>query len=130
NSYTVQFGRTGTQGQTQTKELSSPAAARAAYDKLIAEKTKKGYTEAAGGGAAPAANAPAQASPKAAGKGKASGKAKATSAKKKAPASRDDASDAADDEAPAAAPSPAAAAPRAMPSTSRERRLGLSPEDS
>jgi predicted DNA-binding WGR domain protein len=44
-SFTVQFGRMGTAGQTQTKEFSSEAAAQAAYDKLVAEKIKKGYKE-------------------------------------------------------------------------------------
>jgi predicted DNA-binding WGR domain protein len=57
--FTVQFGRLGTPGQTQTKEFGSDQEARAAADKLIAEKTKKGYKEV---GAAPAAS-PAPASP-------------------------------------------------------------------
>jgi predicted DNA-binding WGR domain protein len=48
NSYTVQFGRIGTAGQTQTKEFSSEAAARAAHDKLVTEKIKKGYKEVTG----------------------------------------------------------------------------------
>jgi predicted DNA-binding WGR domain protein len=48
NSYTVHFGRTGTAGQTQTKEFSSEAAARAAHDKLVTEKIKKGYKEVTG----------------------------------------------------------------------------------
>src|SRR5581483_500363 len=52
NSFTVQFGRLGTAGQTQTKEFGSEAAARAAYDKLVADKIKKGYKEITG--AAPA----------------------------------------------------------------------------
>jgi predicted DNA-binding WGR domain protein len=43
---TVQFGRLGTAGQTQTKDYASDAAAQQAADKLIAEKTKKGYVEA------------------------------------------------------------------------------------
>ena len=49
---TVRFGRIGTTGQTQTKDLASDAAATAHVDKLIAEKTKKGYVE---GGSSPAA---------------------------------------------------------------------------
>ncbi len=49
SSYSVHFGRAGTAGQTQTKEFSSEAAARAAHDKLVAEKIKKGYKEVAGG---------------------------------------------------------------------------------
>jgi predicted DNA-binding WGR domain protein len=51
--FTVEFGRLGTKGQTQTKKFASDAAAREAADKLIAEKTKKGYREV--GGAAPPA---------------------------------------------------------------------------
>ena len=43
--FTVEFGRLGTTGQTQTKKFSSDAAARQGADKLIAEKTKKGYQE-------------------------------------------------------------------------------------
>ena len=44
---TVRFGRLGTDGQTQTKTLAGPAAAQAHAEKLIAEKTKKGYVESA-----------------------------------------------------------------------------------
>ena len=44
-SYTVNFGRIGTNGQTQTKEFASADAAKKEYDKLIAEKIKKGYKE-------------------------------------------------------------------------------------
>ncbi len=44
-AHTVQFGRIGTQGQTKTKEFESDEAARESYDKLISEKTKKGYVE-------------------------------------------------------------------------------------
>lgn len=51
SSYTVTFGRIGTAGQTQTKEFDGDDAARKAYDKLVAEKTKKGYVEAAGAAA-------------------------------------------------------------------------------
>jgi predicted DNA-binding WGR domain protein len=48
-STTVNFGRRGTGGQTQTKEWGSEAEARKNYDKLIAEKTKKGYVEMTSG---------------------------------------------------------------------------------
>lgn len=44
-SFTVQFGRTGTAGQSQTKDFSSSADAEKACEKLIAEKVKKGYQE-------------------------------------------------------------------------------------
>jgi len=44
-SHTVTFGRIGTAGQTQTKEFADDAAARKAFDKLVAEKLKKGYVD-------------------------------------------------------------------------------------
>jgi len=43
----VSWGRIGTAGQRQIKELTSAARAQADLDKLIAEKTKKGYCEVA-----------------------------------------------------------------------------------
>jgi predicted DNA-binding WGR domain protein len=43
SSYSVHFGKIGTAGQVQTKSFGSAAEAKVAYDKLIAEKTKKGY---------------------------------------------------------------------------------------
>ena len=51
-SFTVTFGKVGTKGQTQTKD---EAKARAAHDKLVAEKLGKGYVETTVG----AASAPA-----------------------------------------------------------------------
>jgi DNA ligase 1 len=42
---TVTFGRLGTDGQTQTKTLADTEAAAKHTNKLIAEKTKKGYQE-------------------------------------------------------------------------------------
>ena len=42
---TVRFGRSGTSGQTQTKSFADAAAAKKHADKLIAEKTAKGYVE-------------------------------------------------------------------------------------
>ncbi len=45
NSHTVNFGRVGTSGQSKTKEFADVAAARASYNKLVAQKTKKGYSE-------------------------------------------------------------------------------------
>jgi predicted DNA-binding WGR domain protein len=44
-SHTVRFGRIGSDGQTKTKDFASAATAQADADKLIAEKTKKGYEE-------------------------------------------------------------------------------------
>ena len=42
---TVRFGRIGTNGQTQTKAFGDAAAAQKHADKLITEKTEKGYAE-------------------------------------------------------------------------------------
>ena len=47
NRFIVYFGKAGTQGQTQTKEYTSEEECRKAAEKLIAEKTRKGYTELA-----------------------------------------------------------------------------------
>ena len=41
----VTFGRIGTKGQTQVKDLATEAAAETHVNKLIAEKTRKGYAE-------------------------------------------------------------------------------------
>ena len=45
-SHTVRYGRQGTDGQSKTKDFGSDDEARKSYDKLIAQKTKKGYVEA------------------------------------------------------------------------------------
>lgn len=45
SSFTVTYGKVGTAGQTQTKDFDSPEKAQAAADKLIKEKTGKGYKE-------------------------------------------------------------------------------------
>jgi DNA ligase 1 len=42
---TTRWGRIGTDGQSKTKTFASPDAARTEADKLIAEKTDKGYAE-------------------------------------------------------------------------------------
>ena len=42
----VRFGRIGTTGQTTRKEFPDPTTAVAEADKLIGQKTKKGYVEA------------------------------------------------------------------------------------
>ena len=44
-SLTVHFGRIGTDGQSKKKHLGTPEAARDELDKLMREKTKKGYVE-------------------------------------------------------------------------------------
>jgi uncharacterized protein (TIGR02996 family) len=45
NAFTVIYGRLGTTGQTQSKTFADAAKAQTAHDKLIAEKTGKGYVE-------------------------------------------------------------------------------------
>lgn len=45
DSFTVNFGKTGTTGQTSTKSFSDATECQAAADKLISEKIKKGYVE-------------------------------------------------------------------------------------
>lgn len=45
NSFTVNYGKTGTTGQTQTKTFDTEAQCQKEAEKLIAEKTKKGYVE-------------------------------------------------------------------------------------
>lgn len=46
----VNYGKIGSNGQTQVKQLGDPDAAQAEYDKLVREKRKKGYVDAGGGG--------------------------------------------------------------------------------
>jgi predicted DNA-binding WGR domain protein len=53
--HTIQFGRIGTAGQTQTKKFKTPEEARKAFEKLVREKVKKGYQRVADAAAPPAA---------------------------------------------------------------------------
>ena len=53
--FTVVYGKIGTAGQTQTKSFPTDDKARAAHDKLVAEKTGKGYVETTTGATAAAA---------------------------------------------------------------------------
>lgn len=46
DSHTVTYGRAGTDGQSKTKSFADEAAAKKDFEKLIAEKTKKGYVDA------------------------------------------------------------------------------------
>jgi len=46
-SFVVTWGKIGTAGQTQTKSFANPAKAQQEADKLVAQKTKKGYVEGA-----------------------------------------------------------------------------------
>ena len=48
SSMTTAYGRIGTKGQSSVKEFLSPAAAKSAAEKLIAEKIKKGYSQVGG----------------------------------------------------------------------------------
>jgi predicted DNA-binding WGR domain protein len=45
NTVATRWGRIGTDGQSKTKEFADDAAAKAAYEKLIAEKKREGYIE-------------------------------------------------------------------------------------
>lgn len=55
NAHTVRYGKIGTAGQEKTKSFGSVDAAQKDAEKLVAEKTKKGYAEIAGEAAAPPA---------------------------------------------------------------------------
>jgi predicted DNA-binding WGR domain protein len=101
---TVNFGRRGTDGQTQTKEWASEAEARKNHDKQVAEKTKKGYLETTSEG-----TTATLATPKAA---------KAAPAETPAPAP----------EAQGSVAAAASPAPLAVPAT-LERRIDLSPAE-
>ncbi len=64
-SFTTKYGKIGTDGQETIKEWDDEDKAKKEYDKLIAEKTKKGYKlVSGGGGSASAAAAPAKAAKK------------------------------------------------------------------
>lgn len=49
-SFTTTYGKIGTSGQTSLKEWKDAAEAKKEYDKLVAEKVKKGYELVDGGG--------------------------------------------------------------------------------
>jgi predicted DNA-binding WGR domain protein len=51
-SFTTTYGKIGTSGQTTIKQWKSEAEAKKEYDKLIAEKVKKGYQPAGNGASA------------------------------------------------------------------------------
>ncbi len=46
----VNYGKLGTNGQTQVKDFADHASAVKEYDKLVREKRKKGYVDSGGGG--------------------------------------------------------------------------------
>jgi predicted DNA-binding WGR domain protein len=58
NSYTVTYGRIGTEGQSLSKSFADDAAAQKEADKLIKEKLGKGYVDAANSGASASGAAP------------------------------------------------------------------------
>ena len=45
SAFVTRYGKIGTPGQQTLKEFGDAAAAKKEYDKLVAEKTKKGYEE-------------------------------------------------------------------------------------
>jgi predicted DNA-binding WGR domain protein len=68
SSFTTTYGRIGTDGQTSLKEWDSDEKAKKEYDKLVAEKVKKGYTLVGGKANGKAAAKPAAAAGKKNGK--------------------------------------------------------------
>jgi len=56
-THTVNYGRLGTAGQTQTKEFATEDEAKKSCEKLIGEKLKKGYVEVAVESASPSQDA-------------------------------------------------------------------------
>jgi predicted DNA-binding WGR domain protein/3-methyladenine DNA glycosylase AlkC len=85
--FTVRYGKIGTAGQSQVKDFADAAAASKAADKLIAEKTGKGYQEV--GAIAPAVSATADAPPAVAKKAAKTSKTPKTAAPKPADLAKD-----------------------------------------
>jgi len=46
----VNYGKIGSNGQTQVKDFGDAASAKKEFDKLVGEKRRKGYQDAGGGG--------------------------------------------------------------------------------
>ena len=67
-SFTTTYGRIGTDGQSSLKDFATDALAKKEYDKLVAEKVKKGYVLVGGKGNGAAKTAPAAAAPPASAK--------------------------------------------------------------
>ena len=66
NAVVTHYGRIGAEGQATTKSFKNAAEAKSAYDKLIAEKSKKGYVLKGGTAAPPSAEkTPAASAPSA-----------------------------------------------------------------
>lgn len=125
SSFTVTFGRIGTSGQAQNKEFASDAEARKAFDKLVSEKTKKGYTDVAG--AAPATPSPA-AAPAPAAKAPKATKAAKESSPTSAPSSAPSSTPAESVATPTVVPAPAPAVSADI-DLSVTREFDLVPED-
>jgi uncharacterized protein (TIGR02996 family) len=66
NTVFTRYGKIGAGGQTTLKDEGSPAGAQKLHDKLVKEKTGKGYVEKSSSEAAPPAPAPVVAAPAAA----------------------------------------------------------------
>jgi len=62
-AFVTSYGKIGTSGAETRKEWPNAAVAQKEYDKLVAEKVKKGYQPVGGGKTAPAKAAPAKAAP-------------------------------------------------------------------
>jgi len=65
-SFTTTYGKIGTDGKSTTKSFDSAEKAQREYDKLVKQKTKKGYVLADASGGAPAPKAKAKPAPAAA----------------------------------------------------------------
>ena len=61
-SFDVRWGRIGTSGQSQTKSFPTAAKAQAEHDKLVKEKTGKGYAEVGASATSTSASKPAKTS--------------------------------------------------------------------
>ncbi|MEI8256878.1 MAG: WGR domain-containing protein, partial [Deltaproteobacteria bacterium] len=58
SGFTVRYGRIGSEGQTQTKSFASDDKAKSEADKLVKEKSGKGYVETVSAGSKPATATP------------------------------------------------------------------------
>ncbi|MFO0555015.1 MAG: WGR domain-containing protein [Polyangiaceae bacterium] len=129
SSFETTYGRIGTDGQTSLKEYDSPDKAKKEYDKLVAEKVKKGYKLVSDGAAAPAAPAAPPPAPAKAEKAPAK-KADAPSPAKKAakPVFDDEGDDEGDEEEAPPKPAPKAAkAEKAAPPPAAAPASGAGP---
>lgn len=121
SAFTVTWGRIGTAGQTQTKTFDSVDKAQKEHDKLVAEKTKKGYGEVEGASKPSSAPPTSKAPPAPHQDADEATTTKAPKAKAAKAAKSDD-----DEAAPpaAASPTPAPAAlPKAPPSLAEEDQI-------